>query len=92
MRVSSVKIILALSGLVIPFVACAFYVLYFVATVIIPAVDTVFAGIAGIGESVAIAIIYFAGAILFLCLLICCMLNSLDLVRFLLQFLAFPGA
>jgi hypothetical protein len=92
MRVSSVKIILALSGLVMPFVACAVYVLYFVATVIIPAVDAVFAGIAGIGESVAIAIVYFAGAILYLCLLICGTLNFLDLVRFVLEFLAFLGA
>jgi hypothetical protein len=92
MRVSSIKIILALSGLVMPFVACAFYVLYFVATVVIPAVDAVFTGIGGIAESVAIAIVYFAGAILFLCLMLCYMLNFLDLVRFLLQFLASLGA
>jgi hypothetical protein len=90
MRFSGDKIILAISCLIflmscwmISFVA---YFLCFVAT-------AVHAGVAGIGESVAIAILYLLGAILLVCIAIAFMLNSpLDFVRFLLQFLACPGA
>jgi hypothetical protein len=89
MRLAGDKIILAISCLIflisclmISFVA---YFLCFVATVVQAGV----AGFAGIGESVAIVILYFLGAILLACIAIAFMLTSpLDFVRFLLQFLA----
>ena len=83
MRVAGAKLILALVCLLLSFVLYCFYVM---ATVVV-------AGIAGIGQFVGIAITYLLVAALFLCVLICFMLNSpLDLVRILLQFLPLPGA
>jgi hypothetical protein len=93
MRLSGDKIILAISCLIflmscwmISFVA---YFLCFAANLVHAGV----AGIAGIGESVAIVILYFLGAILLACIAIAFMLTSpLDFVRFLLEFPAGPGA
>jgi hypothetical protein len=89
MRFSGDKIILAISCLIFlmscSMISFAAYFLCFVANLVHAGV----AGISGIGESVAIVILYVLGAILLACIAIGFMLNSpLDFVRFLLQSLA----